>query len=79
MRKFHFTVSNIDYDFEKKDILPEKYEIESFNNEIKRNIIEEGYYTEATYTFTYLTKFLNPRVYDGNLIKYHKQPKCFHS
>ena len=42
--KFYFTVSNIVINFSQLTILPGKYEIESSNNEIKRSIIEEGYF-----------------------------------
>ena len=38
-------------------ILPGAHEIESLNNEIKRNIIHEGRYTEANYPFTIKPNF----------------------
>ena len=38
-------------------ILPGAYEIESLNNEIKRNIIDENHYTETNYPFKIKPKF----------------------
>ena len=56
--KFYFkkTISNEDRFF-KISILPGAYEIESLNNEIKRNIIDEEHYTEAKYPFTIKPNF----------------------
>ena len=39
-------------------IPPGAYEIESFNNEIKWNITDEGHFTEANYPFTIKPIFL---------------------
>ena len=50
--KFYFTVSINDDDFNQITIPPGAYEIERLNNEIKRNITEECYFTEATYPLT---------------------------
>ena len=50
--KFYFTKSISDEDgFVQITIQPGAYEIESLNNEIKRIIIDEGYYNELTYPF----------------------------
>ena len=49
--KFYFTVSNNDEDFTQNRISPAAYEIESLKDEIRRNIIEGAYFTEATYPF----------------------------
>ena len=56
--KFYFkkTISNED-GFIKITIPPGAYEIESINNEIKRNINDEGHYTESNYPFTIKPKF----------------------
>ena len=53
---FYFTVSINDDDFNQITIAPIALEIESFNNEIQR-IILEGYFTEASYPFTIKTDF----------------------
>ena len=51
--KFYFKKTISDDDgFIKITIPPGAYEIESLNNEIKRIIIDEGYYTETNYPFT---------------------------
>ena len=47
-----FTVSINDDDFNTITVPPGAFEIESLNNEIKRNFIEEGYFTEANYPVT---------------------------
>ena len=50
--KFYYTKSISDEDgFDQITIPPGAYEIESLNNEIKRIIIDEGYYNELTYPF----------------------------
>ena len=50
--KFYITKSISDEDgFVQITISPGAYEIESLNNEIKRIIIDEGYYNELTYPF----------------------------
>ena len=51
--KFYFkkTITNKD-DFIQTITPPGAYEIESLNNEIKRNIIDEGHYTEGKYPMT---------------------------
>ena len=49
--KPHFTMSNNDEDFDVNTISKEAYEHESLNDEMKRNIFEEGYFTEETYPF----------------------------
>ena len=50
--KFYFTKSISDEDgFVQITIPPGAYEIESLNNEIKRIIIDGGYYNELTYPF----------------------------
>ena len=55
--KFCSTVSINDDDFNKTTIPPGAFEIESINNEIDRNIMEEGHVTEANYPFTIKPKF----------------------
>ena len=40
-------MSSNDDDFNQVTIPPGAYEIDSLNNGIKRNIIEEGYFTKA--------------------------------
>ena len=50
---FFFTISIKVEDFTQMTIPEIAYEIESLNNEIKRNNIEEGYFTEATYPFIF--------------------------
>ena len=47
--KFYFKKALIDEDFIQIRIPPGAYEIESLNNEIKRIIIDEGYFTEGNY------------------------------
>ena len=49
--KFYFKKAIKDEDFIPITISPGAYEIESLNNEIKRNIIEKGHYTESNYPF----------------------------
>ena len=51
--KFYFkkTITNGD-DFIQITIPPGAYEIKSLNNEIKRNIFDEGHYTKSIYPFT---------------------------
>ena len=50
--KFYFKKTIADGDgFVQITIPPGAYEIESLNDEIKRNIIEEEHYTEANYPF----------------------------
>ena len=56
--KFYFKKTSTNEDgFLKKTIPPGVYEIESLNNEIKRNINDEEHYTEANYPFTIKPKF----------------------
>ena len=50
--KFYFKKSLTDKDFIQIRTPIGAYEIESFNDEIKRNIIDEGHHTEANYPFT---------------------------
>ena len=51
--KFLFLKSITDEDGHIQIIIPPgAYELESLNNETKRNIIDEGHYTEANYPFT---------------------------
>ena len=50
--KFYFFKSISDDDHIQISIRPGVYEIEALNNEIKRIIIDEEYYTEANYPFT---------------------------
>ena len=54
---FYFTVSISDDEFNLITILNGICEIESLNNQIKRNIIEEGYCTEANYPILFQTNF----------------------
>ena len=56
--KFYFkkTITN-EEGFIQITIPPGAYEIESLNKEIKRIIIDEGYYTEANYPFTIKPNF----------------------
>ena len=49
---FYYTKSIQDVDSTQITITPGAYEIESLNNEFKRNIIEEGRFTEDTYPIT---------------------------
>ena len=53
----YLTRSINDEDFCVISIVPGAYEIESLNNEIKRVIIGDGYFTEATYPFTIKPNF----------------------
>ena len=58
INKFYFQKTITDEDgFVQITILPEAYEIESLNNEIKRIVIDEEHYTEANYTFTIKPNF----------------------
>ena len=50
--KFHSTASINDDDFNKMTFPPGVCETKKLNNEIKRNIIEEGYFTNSKYPFT---------------------------
>ena len=51
--EFHFKKTFTDEDgFVQITIPPGAYEIESLNDEIKRNIIDEEHYTQANYPFT---------------------------
>ena len=50
--KFYFFKSISDDDHIQISIRPGVYEIEALNNEMKRIIIDEEYYTEANYPFT---------------------------
>ena len=54
---FISTVSIIDDGFSQLTTAPGAYEIESLNNEVKRIIIEEGYFTELVYPFTIQPNF----------------------
>ena len=56
--KFYFkkTITN-EVDFTQITTPPRVYEIESFNNEIRRIIIEEEHFTEANYPFTIKPSF----------------------
>ena len=55
--KFYFLKSITDDDHIQITIPPGAYEIESLNNEIKRIIIDEEYYTEANYPFSIKPNF----------------------
>ena len=55
--KFYFKKALIDEDFFQVRIPEEAYEIESLNKEIKRNIIDEGCFTEVSYPFTVKPNF----------------------
>ena len=55
--KFYFKKAIKDEDFIPITISPGAYEIESLNNEIKRIIIEKGYYTETNYPFRITPNF----------------------
>ena len=55
--KFYFTKSITDDDLIIITIPPGAYEIESLNNEIKRNIIDQKYYSESTYPFSITPNF----------------------
>ena len=56
--KFYFLKSITDEDgYIQITIPPGAYEIESLNNEIKRNIIDAEHYTEANYPFTIKPNF----------------------
>ena len=56
--KFYFTKSISDYEhYIVISITPGAYEIESLNDEIKRIIINDGHFTEATYPFLFKPYF----------------------
>ena len=55
--KFYFTISINDDDFTQNKYCTIGYEIESFDNEIKRIIIEEGHLTEDKYPFKIKSNF----------------------
>ena len=55
--KFYFLKSITDDDHIQITIPPGAYEIESLNNEIKRIIIDQEYYTETTYPFNIKPNF----------------------
>ena len=56
--RFYFIKSISDeHGYRQSIISTEVYEIESLNNEIKRIIIDEGYFTETTYPFTIKPNF----------------------
>ena len=55
--KFYFKKSIIEEDFIQINIPPGAYELESLNDEIKRNIIDKEYYTEANYPFSIKPNF----------------------
>ena len=55
--KFYFLKSITDDDHIKITIPPGAYEIESLNNEIKRIIIDQEYYTETNYPFNIKPNF----------------------
>ena len=56
--KFYFIKSITDKDgYIQITIPPGAYELENLNNETKRNIINEGHYTEANYPFTIKPNF----------------------
>ena len=61
--KFHFLVSFNDDDFCKKTISPRAYEAEGLNTEIKRNVIDEGHFTEASYPLAIQPNFSNLRFF----------------
>ena len=50
--KLYFFKSISDDDHIQISIRPGVYEIEALNDEVKRNIIDEGQYTESDYPFT---------------------------
>ena len=56
---FFFTVLINDDGFNVISIPTGAYELESINDEIKRNIIKEIYFTEADYPFQVKPKFSN--------------------
>ena len=55
--KFYFTKSITDDDHIQITIPPGAYEIESLNNEFKRTIIDQEYYTEKNYPFSIKPNF----------------------
>ena len=54
--KFYFAKSIID-DFIQFTISQEAYEIGSLNEEIKKTVVEEGFFTEADYPFRFKANF----------------------
>ena len=54
---FKSTVSIIDDGFSQLTTAPGAYEKESLNKEVKRIIIEEGYFSELVYPFTIKSNF----------------------
>ena len=67
--KFHLKKSLIDEDFFQTRIREGTYEIESLNDETKRNIIDEGHYTSNDYPFKIKTNFKTL----GSVIEIHPQ------
>ena len=57
IKKLYFTVSMNGDDFNQRTIPPGEYKIKSLKNEIRRNNIEEDYFTEANYPFTIKPNF----------------------
>ena len=55
--KFHFKKTLIEEDFIQTNITPGAYEIESLNDELKRNFIYKGHYTKDEYPFTIKPNF----------------------
>ena len=55
--QIYFKISIFDAEFTQTNILPDAYKIESLNDEVKRNIIEDGYFTETNYSFKIKTIF----------------------
>ena len=55
--RFYFKKALIDGDFIQITISPGAYEIESMNDENKRNIIDKDYFTESNYPFKIKANF----------------------
>ena len=70
--KSYSTESINDDDFNKAAIPPGGYEVESLNNEIKRIMIEEGYYTEGKCQFLIVPIFSTL----GSFIKFKSNLFC---
>ena len=67
--KFYFKKSLVEENFSQITMRPGAYESESENNEIKRIIIDEEYYTEEEYPFAIKANFSTL----GSIIEFHPQ------
>ena len=56
-KKFYLTTSINDDDFNVVTIVAGAYELESLDNEVKRSVIKEAYFTEESNPFAFKTNF----------------------